>query len=99
MIPGLATYVGRTPRPIIDGGYYTKTPENRPLIGPRPLRGLYADCAFGGYGIMAACGAAALLADHVTGSPLPHYASAFLMSRYDDPAYLGTMLSARSGQL
>jgi glycine/D-amino acid oxidase-like deaminating enzyme len=99
MVPGLAAYVGRTPRPIIDGGYYTKTRENRPLIGPLPARGLYADCAFGGFGIMAACGAAMLLADHITGAPLPDYAPAFLVTRYEDPAYVAAMALARSGQL
>ncbi len=99
MIPGLAAYVGHTPRPVIDGGYYTRTRENRPLVGPLAVRGLYADCAFGGFGIMAACGAAMLLADHLTGGPLPHYAPAFLASRYDDPAYEAAIAGVRSGQL
>ncbi|HYK98025.1 MAG TPA: FAD-dependent oxidoreductase, partial [Candidatus Acidoferrales bacterium] len=53
MIPRLADYVGHAPRPVIDGGYYTRTEENRPIIGPLPMRGLYASCAFGGFGIMA----------------------------------------------
>ncbi len=88
MVPALSRYVGRTPKPVIDGGYYTKTRENRPLVGPLPVRGLYADCAFGGFGIMAAAGAASLLADHLTGVPLPDHAPAFLLSRYADPAYL-----------
>ena len=101
MIPGLAAYVGRTPRPVIDGGYYAKTRENRPLIGPTPVRGLYADCAFSGFGIMAAPGAAMLLADHLTGGALPAHAPAFLLSRYDDPAYLARVArwGERSGQL
>ena len=99
MIPGLASYVGHTPRPVIDGGYYTETRENRPIIGPLPVRGLYASCAFGGHGIMAACGAARLVADHITAAPLPEYAHAFLLSRYDDAAYVAAMGKARSGQL
>ena len=99
MIPGLARYVGHTPRPVIDGGYYTETNENRPIIGPLAVRGLYASCAFGGHGIMASPGAARLLADHITGAPLRPYAHAFLLSRYDDPAYLTAMEKARSGQL
>lgn len=99
MIPGLAAYIGHAPRPVVDGGYYTSTRENRPLIGPLPLRGLYADCAFGGFGIMAACGAAILLADHLTGARPPRYAPAFLLSRYEDPAYIAAMAGARSGQL
>jgi len=99
MIPGLAAYVGHTPRPVVDGGYYTRTPENRPLIGPLAARGLYADCAFGGFGIMAACGAARLVADHITGAPLPPWAEAFLVTRYDDPSYLAAFANARGGQL
>ncbi len=99
MIPGLAAYVGHTPRPVIDGGYYTRTEENRPLIGPLAVGGLYADCAFGGFGIMAACGAARLVADHITGAPLPPWAEAFLATRYEDSSYVARMADARSGQL
>jgi len=25
MIPGLSAYFGRLPKPVVDGGYYTKT--------------------------------------------------------------------------
>jgi glycine/D-amino acid oxidase-like deaminating enzyme len=87
MIPGLAAYLGRSRRPMLDGGYYTKTRENRPLIGPLPVEGAYVVGAYSGYGLMAAAGGAELLADYVTGSPLPDYASAFAPGRYDDPAY------------
>ena len=37
MIPELSIYLNKIPRPIIDGGYYTRTRENRPLIGPLPV--------------------------------------------------------------
>jgi hypothetical protein len=36
---------------------------------------------------MAACGAAELVAAHATGAPLPPYADAFRLERYDDPDY------------
>jgi hypothetical protein len=36
---------------------------------------------------MAACGAGELLAAHVSGTRLPHYAPAFALQRYQDPAY------------
>ncbi len=39
MLPSLARYFDRAPKPYIDGGYYTKTRENRPLIGPLPVAG------------------------------------------------------------
>jgi len=33
MIPGLEAYFSRMPKPVLDGGYYTKTRENRPSSG------------------------------------------------------------------
>lgn len=87
IIPALEAYVHRPPRPSIDGGYYTKTRENRPLIGPVGPRGSFVMGAFSGYGIMATCGAAEILAAHIGGSTLPAYAAAFHPARYDDPAY------------
>jgi glycine/D-amino acid oxidase-like deaminating enzyme len=87
MLPELGRYLGRAPQPIMDGGYYCKTRENRPLIGPLPVKGAYIIGALSGFGVMAACGAGDLLADHITGGPLPHYAGAFRPERYDDPAY------------
>jgi hypothetical protein len=48
---------------------------------------------------MASQSAAELLAAHVTGAPLPDYAGEFLLSRYEDPAYLAEMEAMTSGQL
>jgi glycine/D-amino acid oxidase-like deaminating enzyme len=87
LVPGLAAYLERLPKSYVDGGYYTKTRENRPLIGPLPVEGAYILAALSGYGLMAACAGGELLAAHITGAALPAYASAFLLSRYDDPAY------------
>ncbi len=75
------------PRRTVDGGYYTKTRENRPLIGKLPIEGAYVVGALSGFGVMAACGAGELVAAHVAGSKLPHYASAFALERYEDPDY------------
>jgi hypothetical protein len=36
---------------------------------------------------MAACGAAEILAAHLTGDTLPSHAAAFSLDRYRDPAY------------
>jgi glycine/D-amino acid oxidase-like deaminating enzyme len=91
MIPGMAPYLGRMPRCIVDGGYYTKTRENRFLAGPLPVEGAYVLGALSGYGLMAANGAADLVADHVAGRRLPPYAPAFSLSRYEDPAYLALL--------
>jgi glycine/D-amino acid oxidase-like deaminating enzyme len=87
MVPGLAAYFGRGGRPHVDGGYYIKTPENRPLIGPLPVEGAYMTGAFSGFGVMAACAAGELLARHVTERALSDYAPAFLLSRYQDAKY------------
>jgi glycine/D-amino acid oxidase-like deaminating enzyme len=87
MLPGLKAYFGRAPRPSIDGGYYTKTRENRPLIGPLPVKGAYIIGAFSGYGLMAALAAGELLAAHIVGAELPGYAPAFSLERYSDPDY------------
>ncbi|MEA3336062.1 MAG: FAD-dependent oxidoreductase [Chloroflexota bacterium] len=49
-------------------GQYTVTPDHKPIIGPHPeLAGLYVSAGYNGHGIMAAPGAARLLADLVTG--------------------------------
>ncbi len=87
MIPGLRAYFDRLPRPVVDGGYYAKTRENRPLIGPLPVEGTYIIGALSGFGIMAACASGELLAAHITGSKLPPYAPWFLLERYEDPEY------------
>jgi len=91
MLPGLRAYWERPPRPLIDGGYYTKTPENRPLIGPLPVEGAYVIGALSGFGLMAACAAGELLAAHVAGDTLPPYAPSFLLSRYERPDYVATL--------
>ncbi len=85
LVPGLARYLERPPRPQIDGGYYTRTAENLPLIGPLPVKGAYVLGALSGYGIMASQGAADLLAAWIAGEPLPAYAELLAPTRYDDP--------------
>ena len=99
MAPCLAEYLGRMRRPYVDGGYYCKTRENRPLIGPTPVEGNYLLCGLSGYGIMASQSAAELLAAHVAGAPLPDYAGDFLLGRYEDPAYRARLEAMASGQL
>jgi glycine/D-amino acid oxidase-like deaminating enzyme len=99
MVPALAEYLGRMRRPFVDGGYYCKTRENRPLIGPTTVEGNYLLCGLSGYGIMASQAAAELLAAHLLDTELPDYAGEFLLSRYEDPAYLAKMEAMTSGQL
>jgi glycine/D-amino acid oxidase-like deaminating enzyme len=100
MIPGLKSYLNRLPKAVVDGGYYTKTRENRPIVGKLPVKGAYVIGALSGFGVMAGCGAGELLAIHLTGGKLPHYASAFALERYDDPEYQGLLQTwGESGQL
>ena len=95
MLPSLERYFARLPRMTMDGGYYAKTPENRPLIGPLPIAGAWVNAAYSGFGIMGACAGGELLAAHVCGAPLPAYTGAFHPARFDDPGYLDAF--AREG--
>jgi glycine/D-amino acid oxidase-like deaminating enzyme len=91
LVPGLAAYLDRLPVPFVDGGYYTKTRENRPLACPLPIEGAFLHGALSGFGLMASPATAELLARHCTGDTLPDYAPAFDLRRYDDPAYLRSL--------
>ncbi len=100
MLPRMKEYFGRMPRPQIDGGYYTKTRENRPLVGPMGINGAYMIGAVSGYGIMSACGVGELLAEHMTGGELPSYAAAFALSRYNNVEYTKNLENwGENGQL
>ncbi len=101
MVPGLSAYLERPPKPYVDGGYYCKTRENRPLIGPLPVEGAYIFGAISGYGIMASQAGGELLAAHIAGSELPEYAAAMTLARYDDPDYRALLADwdSTAGQL
>jgi sarcosine oxidase, subunit beta len=101
MVPGLSVYLSKMSPPWVDGGYYCKTRENRPLIGPLPVDGVFVIGALSGFGIMASMAAGELLAKHVAGRDLPDYAPAFLLSRYEDSSYQEILASwdPASGQL
>jgi glycine/D-amino acid oxidase-like deaminating enzyme len=87
MVPAIGAYIGKGARPYVDGGYYIKTRENRPLIGPLPVQGAYVSGAYSGFGVMASCAGGELIARHMTEGALPDYAPAFLLSRYQDIGY------------
>ena len=99
MVPGLEAYLDRLPESVVDGGYYTRTNENRPLIGPSGIDGIHLLAGYSGFGVMVSAGGADLLAAHITGSQLPDYASAFLLSRYEDPEYTSSVSGLEDGQL
>ncbi len=101
MVPGLSVYLGKMSAPFVDGGYYCKTQENRPLIGPLPIKGAFVHGALSGFGIMSGLAGGELLASHIAGTQLPDYAPDFLLSRYEDPDYKKrlTVWESTSGQL
>jgi len=100
LAPGLSAYLERLPHAYVDGGYYTKTVENRPLVGPLGIDGAYVCAAFSGFGLMAAPAAAELLAAQITGASRPSYESAFLLARYEDAAYRAKLVAwGSTGQL
>jgi sarcosine oxidase subunit beta len=101
MAPAARAYIGQAHRGIVDGGYYAKTPENRPIVGPLPIEGVFVTGALSGYGIMAAHAAGELLAAHMTGGSLPEWADALSPSRYADPEYRTRLENwdAKAGQL
>src|SRR5262245_8222641 len=101
MIPGLDRYVQQGAKVIVDGGYYCKAPDNRPLIGPTSIDGVFVLGALSGYGIMSSQAAADLLATYILDHPRPDYAPAFHPARFKDPAYQHVLatLDSRSGQL
>jgi glycine/D-amino acid oxidase-like deaminating enzyme len=101
MAPRAAAYIGQGRHGFVDGGYYAKTPENRPIVGPLPIDGVFVTGALSGYGIMASHAAGELLAAHMTGGPLPSYADALSPARYADPVYQRRLETwdAKAGQL
>lgn len=100
MIPALDQYFDKPPRPFLDGGYYTKTKENRPLIGPLPVEGSWIIGALSGFGLMASMAAGELLALHILDKKLPAYAPALHLNRYEDPGYVAEISKwEHSGQL
>ncbi len=100
-IPGLSIYVDKLPTPVVQyAGYYTRTHENWPMIGPLDNSGLFAVAALSGYGTMTACAAGDLCARYIAGENLPTYAKNFHPNRYANAAVMNEINSLRSdGQL
>jgi glycine/D-amino acid oxidase-like deaminating enzyme len=101
VVPAMSAYVGDVRGAVVDGGYYCKTSDNRPLIGALPAEGAFVFGGLSGSGIMSSQAGGELLAAHVLGLPLPTYAAAFDPTRYEDPAYqeLVKKWGAGAGQL
>ena len=95
--PALRRYYGRLPRAAVQyGGYYTRTAENWPLIGPMRTPGAFVAGALSGFGTMAACAAGALCAAWVGGGEMAGFAPALSLSRYGDAALMATLRASAS---
>ncbi|MDX1555154.1 MAG: FAD-dependent oxidoreductase, partial [Xanthomonadales bacterium] len=80
--------------------YYSRTPENLPLIGPLGIEGVFTVSALSGFGTMAACAAGELCAGWMTGNELPDYAGYFSPARYQDQETMAEISRLESdGQL
>lgn len=105
MVPDFAVYLQRMRRPFVDGGYYTKVPDNRVTVGPTEVPGLHLLAALSGYGIMASMGAAELMAAHLLDGAAPAWLAAPLAAdlapeRFADAAYRAQLAGeAGAGQL
>lgn len=82
--PALKAYYGRLPRQMHHyGGYYTRTEDNWPLIGPMGPPGAFMAAALSGHGTMGACATGELAAAWIAGAELPDYAAALSLQRFD----------------
>lgn len=85
MVPGLEAYCDAMPRALTHyGGYYTRTAENWPLIGPMGPDGAFMVAGLSGYGTMTACAAGELCAGWITDTQMPDYARDFSLARIND---------------
>lgn len=88
--PTLKIYYGRLPRQMHHyGGFYTRTADNWPLIGPMGPEGTFMAAALSGHGTMGACASGELAAAWIAGAALPEYAQAFPLARFEAGSDLG----------
>lgn len=101
LVPALRQYVNNIPKPLLHyGGYYTKTEENLPLVGPLAVEGAFIVGALSGFGTMMSCATGELIASWVAGSTRPSYANLFSLGRYQDRKKIETLKTlARQGEL
>ncbi len=78
MVPGLEAYVARAPDLLAhDGGFYARTPDGLPLIGPLGPDGAFIVGGMAGFGTMMAAAAGELGAAWVLGGDRPDLAQSF----------------------
>jgi glycine/D-amino acid oxidase-like deaminating enzyme len=91
LIPGLESYLDRMPLSIAnEAGYYTRTPDDLPLIGHLGPEGAYLVAGLAGYGAMVACAAAEIVASSIAATGAPSWTAKFSPDRFSNPTYLRT---------
>jgi glycine/D-amino acid oxidase-like deaminating enzyme len=98
LVPGMGKYAGQAPV-AHDAGYYTRTPDDLPLIGPLGPDGGFVVGGFAGYGAMVACAAGEIAASWITGREPPPWATLFTPDRFARSGYTPPPSGARSGAL
>ncbi len=97
IIPGLGDYLDRELQVIEhDGGFYARTPDGLPLIGPLEVDGAFVLGGLAGFGAMLACGAGELAASWVLGDAPTADAAAFHPGRFRDGSALDTRPSGQA---
>jgi glycine/D-amino acid oxidase-like deaminating enzyme len=98
-IPALESYTASIPQPtLVSGGFYTRTPENLPIL-QQVQSGVYIIGALSGFGVMMGCGVGEIMSRMMAGQDVPNYVQHFSASRYNDPAYVKQIESMPSGEL
>ncbi len=95
IVPGLGAYLDRPEIVAHDGGFYARTPDGLPVIGPLGPDGWHVVGGLAGFGAMMACAAGELAAIGVLGETVPELRVAFDPRRFGDPA-AGTRRKAGS---
>jgi glycine/D-amino acid oxidase-like deaminating enzyme len=86
LIPGLGRYLDEPPEMVAhDGGFYARTPDGLPVVGPLGAAGGFVVGGLAGFGAMMACGVGELAASWALGEALPELAAAFDPRRFDEP--------------
>ncbi len=101
LVPGFSAYCDDLPRGFSHyGGYYTRTIENWPLIGPMGPPSAFMVAGLSGYGTMMACAAGELCAASVTGSDPIGIAKQFSLQRYANKTLMEALVGkANDGEL
>ncbi|MBI4503213.1 MAG: FAD-binding oxidoreductase [Gemmatimonadetes bacterium] len=88
LIPALESHLDRPPAPVAhEAGYYTRTPDELPLIGPLGVDGAYIVGGLAGFGAMVACAAAEIAASWIAGTARPAWTKSFEPGRFTAPGH------------